>query len=439
MHLMSAIPKIGVPRLPLVPDIMRRARIPADLEAVTTRGEEDDPTGVGMTVDAVESVWDAVVDVYRGGAHPAIQLCVRREGQVVLNRAIGHASGNGPDDKADVPKTLATTNTPFCLCSASKAITAVVVHLLAERGELSLDDTVAQHIPEFARHGKGGITIGHLLSHRAGIPRHPAATMDLDHLDDREAIVRAVSDTRPDSAPGTRMAYHAVMGGTILGEIVHRVAGRDIRAVLTSEVLEPLGLRWTNYGVDPLDVPAVGLSYLTGPPTPPPLSTLLGRVLGTSLEETVRKINDPRFLTGVVPSGNVVTTADEFSQLFEMLRRGGELGGVRVLRPETVANAVRSETPLEVDYSLGVPLRYGKGFMLGEKRFSLFGPDTENVFGHLGFSNILGWADPDRALSVGLITSGKPVYYPEVFGFLGLMRRIGAAAPRSSSRDKDSR
>ncbi len=430
MHLMSSIPKLSVPRLPLVPDIMRRARIPADLESVTTRGAEADPTHVGMTADAVERVWDAVVDVYRGGAHPAIQLCIRREGQVVLQRSIGHAAGNGPDDKADAPKTLATIDTPFCLCSASKAVTAIVVHLLAERGQLSLDDKVADHIPEFGRNGKAGITIGHLLSHRAGIPRHPAATMDLDRLDDRDALVHAFSEAKPDSAPGTRLAYHAVMGGAILGEIVHRVAGRSIRDVLSAEVLDPLGFRWTNYGVDPLDVPTVGRSYRTGPPTPPPLSTVLNRILGTSLEETVRKINDPRFLTGVVPSGNVVTNADEFSLLFEMLRRGGELGGVRVLRPETVANAVRSESPLEVDYSLGVPLRYGKGFMLGEKQFSLFGPDTENVFGHLGFSNILGWADPDRALSVGLITSGKPVYYPEVFGFLGIMRHIGAAAPK---------
>lgn len=432
MHLISPLPKLGVPRLPLVPDIMRRSRIPADLESVTTRGDEADPASVGMTADAIEDVWSAIADVYRGGAHPAIQLCIRREGRVVLQRSIGHASGNGPEDKPDAPKTLATIDTPFCLCSASKAVTAIVVHLLAERGQLSLDDRVADHIPEFGRKGKADITIGHLLSHRAGIPRHPAATMDLDHLDDREALVRAFSEATPDSAPGKRLAYHAVMGGAVLGEIVHRVAGRDIRAVLTSEILEPLGFRWTNYGVDPLDVPRVGLSYLTGPPTPPPLSNLLGRILGTSLADTVRKINDPRFLTGIVPAGNVVTTADEFSLLFEMLRRGGELGGVRVLQPETIANAVRSETPLEVDYSLGVPLRYGKGFMLGEKRFSLFGPDTENVYGHLGFSNILGWADPDRALSVGLITSGKPVYYPEVFGFLGIMRRIGAAAPRIS-------
>ena len=430
MHLIPSMPRLVVPRLPLVPDLMRRARIPADVESVTSRGDEVAPASVGMTSAAVEAMWGSVVEVYRGGAHPAMQVCVRREGQVVLQRAIGHAAGNGPDDRPDAPKTPATIDTPFCLCSASKAVTAVAVHLLAERGQLALSDKVIDHIPEFGRNGKSGITIGHLLSHRAGVPRHPAATMDLDRLGNRDALVRALGDAKPESAPGKRMAYHAVMSGAILGEIVHRVAGRDIRQVLAAEVLDPLGFRWTNYGVAPLDVPRVGLNYLTGPPTPPPLSTVLNRILGNTLADTVRKINDPRFLTAVVPSGNVVTTADEFSLFFEMLRRGGELGGVRVLRPETIANAVRSDTPLEVDYSLGVPMRYGMGFMLGEKRFSLFGPDTENVFGHLGFTNILGWADPDRALSVGLISSGKPVYYPEVFGFLGIMRQIGAAAPR---------
>ena len=50
--------------------------------------------------------------------------------------------------------------------------------------------------------------------------------------------------------------------------------------------------------------------------------------------------------------------------------------------------------------------------MLGAQRFSLYGPDTEHAFGHLGFTNIIGWADPERAISVGLMTSGKPVVYP---------------------------
>ena len=69
---------------------------------------------------------------------------------------------------------LATPATPFVLYSATKAITAMVVHLLDERGELHIGDRVCDYIPEFGTGGKDAITIGHVLSHRAGVPNRPA-------------------------------------------------------------------------------------------------------------------------------------------------------------------------------------------------------------------------------------------------------------------------
>src|SRR5688500_17722848 len=111
---------------------IRRARVPCDLAAVTTvrADREADPRSVGATADGVDRVWRAVERLYASGIHPAIQLCVRRHGRVLIDRAIGHASGNGPDDRRDAPKVLATPDTPFCALSASKAVTAMVVHYL---------------------------------------------------------------------------------------------------------------------------------------------------------------------------------------------------------------------------------------------------------------------------------------------------------------------
>ena len=83
---------------------------------------------------------------------------------MVIDRAIGHARGNGPADPRDAEQVPATTETPFCVYSTSKAVTAMVVHVLDEGGALSIDDRVADHIPEYARHGKGEITIGQVLS-----------------------------------------------------------------------------------------------------------------------------------------------------------------------------------------------------------------------------------------------------------------------------------
>ncbi|MGH3949435.1 MAG: serine hydrolase domain-containing protein [Pseudonocardiaceae bacterium] len=418
-----------------MPDLLRRSRIPKDIESVTARGVEEDPAAVGMTPEGVERIWDGVVGVYRGGVHPAIQVCVRRQGRIVLDRAIGHARGNGPQDGPDTDKDDVTTETPFCVFSASKAITATVVHMLDERGLLHVDDRVCEYIPEFARHGKDAITLGQVLAHRAGIPNHPREVLDLDQLGNRELLLRFLCDAKPFFKPGRFVAYHALSGGAILGEVVERVTGKSIREVLAAEILDPLSFRWTNYGVADEDVSAVATNYVTGLPALPPVSTMLTRLLGTPVAEAVELTNDPRFLTAVVPAGNVVTTAAELSRFFELLRCGGALDGVRILEPRTIRRAITQQNHLEVDFTLGVPIGYSMGFMLGGRRISLFGPDTEQVFGHLGFTNILSWADPARGLSVGLITSGKPVVYPEILGFLGIMGRIGAAAPKVDSSD----
>jgi len=161
-------------------------------------------------------VWDAVAALYRTGVHPALQLCVRRRGVVVLNRAIGHARGNAPDDAPDAPKLSASTETPFDLFSASKAITAMVIHKLDEKRLLHLEDRVADFIPEFARHGKHRITLRHLLAHKAGIPNLPRESMDLDLLGHPEKVVEIMCDARLRSRPGRLLAYHAVSGGFVL-------------------------------------------------------------------------------------------------------------------------------------------------------------------------------------------------------------------------------
>jgi CubicO group peptidase (beta-lactamase class C family) len=420
----------NVPRIPGVPDPLRRIRVPRDLESITTFGAEEPAAEGGMTEKGVERVWKDAVSLYRSGVHPALQICVRREGAIVLDRAIGHARGNGPSDPAGSDKVLATPETPYCVYSASKAITAFVVHILVERGLVAIEAPVCEYIPEYGCLGKEGITIGHVLAHRAGVPNLPRKVMEMENIGDRDLLVRVLCEAKPFAKPGRLLAYHAVSGGFILGEVVHRVTGKDIRRVLAEEILDPLGFRWTNYGVAREDVAKVGLNYVTGPPLLPPLSTLLTRALGQPIERVTDVGNDPAFLTGIVPAANTVTTANELSRFYELMRRGGEMDGVRVLEPETIRTALTEQSHLEVDLSLGFPTRFGYGLMLGAQRVSLYGPDTQHAFGHLGFTNILAWADPERALACAVITSGKPTVYPELPRFYNLMRRIGREAPK---------
>jgi CubicO group peptidase (beta-lactamase class C family) len=134
----------------------------------------------------------------------------------------------------------------------------------------------------------------------------------------------------------------------------------------------------------------------------------------------------------VVPSSNTVSTADELSRFAEILRRGGELDGVRIMRPETLYAATRECRRLRPDIATGlVPLRWGTGYMLGSNRFGPFGRNAPGAFGHTGLVNIAVWADPERGLSAGLISSGKPGGHREAKRYPALLDRISAEIPRA--------
>jgi CubicO group peptidase (beta-lactamase class C family) len=394
---------------------------------------ETDPREVGLTPEGVAEIWRSVVRLYETGLHPAIALCMRRRGRVVLDRAIGHARGNGPFDPPDLPKVQATPRTLFTLYSASKAVTAMLVHLLDERGALHLDDPVVEYLPEFGRHGKEWITLRHILTHRAGIPAVGGVRIDADLLQDHPRILEILCEAKPTSVPGRRLAYHALSGGYVISAVIERVTGRDIRSFLRSEVLDPLGFDTLGYGVPPARIRDVAENVFTGPPTMPWLGFLLRRSLGLGLRDAIELSNDPRFLTAVIPSGNIIGTAEEGSRFFQLLLDGGEQGGVRIFDRRTVRRAVAEQSYLEVDSMLGLPVRYGMGFMLGARWFSLYGHNTPHAFGHVGFTNIMAYADPDRDVSVCLMTSGKPFITLDQIAWLRVARTIARVAPRVGS------
>ena len=417
--------------LPL-PGVLR-CRVPDDPESVSSRGAEVPAREVGADPAAIERIWGAALRVYRTGVHPAFQLCIRHRGAVVLHRCVGHAAGNAPQDPEEMPKVLATTETPFNIFSASKAVTAMVIHKLDEMGMLRLDDRVCDFIPDFARHGKHRITLRHILAHRAGIPNLPPEAIDLELLGRPDRVVEILCDARPRSRPGRLLAYHAVSGGFVLAEVVRQVCGQEIGRVLEKEILAPLRLRWMRYGVRREEVPLVAENALTGPPVPPGLRQILRGALGTTLAHAVELSNDPRFLLGTIPSANVVTTALELSAFFQCLLQEGELDGVRVFDPRTLHRATSEQSFWEVDFTLALPIRYGLGFMLGD-RVSLFGPDNPAAFGHLGLSNVLAWADPQREIAVAILNSGKPALSAHVVPLAQMLWEISRAFPRQRRR-----
>lgn len=401
-------------------------------EVTSTNAAAEVPPGeVGLAPDAAEAIWSSVVRLYNTGLHPAIALCLRRHGKIVLNRSIGHLRGNAPHERG-APLVLARHDSLFNLFSASKAVTAMVIHLLDERRLVHLDDPVAEYVPELGRNGKEAMTLRQLLTHHAGIPAVRGAAMDPATVGDWDRVMATLYEARPLSVPGRRLAYHALTSGFVFGEVVKRVTGRDIRHYLHDEVLSKLGFATFNYGVPAERVREVAQNAFTGLPAVPPITWFLRRSIGLGAREAADLSNDPRFLTAIVPSGNLIGTAEETSRFFQLLLNDGELDGHRIFGRRTIRRAIAEQTHLEIDSFIGLPVRYGMGFMLGSEHFSPYGPGTERAFGHIGFTTVLAWADPDRALSVGLLLSGKPLITPGQVRWLQLTREISRRCPRDS-------
>ena len=412
----------------------RRVRVFDPVEVTSTGQPEADPKSVGLASHVAEAIWSAVVDFYKTGFHPALGLCIRRRGQVILDRTIGHARGNAPGDPSSAELVQATPSTLFNFFSGSKSVTAMLVHLLAQRGALHIDEPVATFVPELGRYGKERITIRDLLTHRAGIPAAPTEVANLDLLSDPDRVMEMIYELPLSYEPGRVPAYHAVTSGFIFAELIRRVAGSDIRTFLHDEISAPLGMTHFNYGLPDVKLDDAAHDACTGPRLIWPLRDIFQRSLGVSVEEMIELSNDPRFRKAVIPSANLFGTANDICRFFELLVAGGEIDGVRVFSEATIRNAVEQQTSGQIDRMIFLPISYSMGFMLGTEPVGLYGVRCGKAFGHVGLSNILAWADPERDLSVALMNSGKPFFAPETAYWPEIIRRISVHIPRDGRR-----
>jgi CubicO group peptidase (beta-lactamase class C family) len=174
---------------------------------------------------------------------PAAARCVGRNGRVVAPRFFGRQRpGTGAPPLRP--------NALFLVASITKPITATAVMLLAERGQLCLQDRVAEFVPAFAQNGKEEVRLCHLLTHTSGLP---------DMLTDNQRLRREhrplsvfVEETcrlRLAFRSGTAVSYQS-MGFAALAEVVHQVSGRTLAEFLRQEIFVPLGMTDTTLGVD---------------------------------------------------------------------------------------------------------------------------------------------------------------------------------------------
>jgi CubicO group peptidase (beta-lactamase class C family) len=366
--------------------------------------------------------------VYKTGVHPAITACIRHQGKVLLSRAIGHVRGNGPNDRPDSEKVLATPDTPMCLYSTSKGITALLMHMLQEDGLINVSDPVAFYAPEFARKGKDNITIHQILAHRGGIPGLPK-DIALEVLWDEDQTWELLCDAEPIMTDGSKLAYHAITGGFVLERVMRKVTGADINAYITKKIREPMGMKYFSYGVEPQYLDDLAVTYATGPRPGPLMGAFIKRALGTDIVSLEQVCNDPRFQQAIIPAGNLAGTAEESCRFFQMMLNGGKYGRRRICAESTVARAVQEFGSRTLDRTLFIPMRYSAGLMLGDEPFGVWGPNTRHAFGHVGLVNKFAWADPQRDLAASVLTSGIPLIAHHIPPLVNLLRSIANTIP----------
>jgi CubicO group peptidase (beta-lactamase class C family) len=314
------------------------------------------------------------------GRYPGAQIAIARHGKLALSRTFGNAALKRPADD----KTL------WLLYSNTKVITAAALWVLAEHGAFRFTDRVADHVPEFARNGKGDITILQVMTHRAGFP---TAVVPPSVWEDHALLKETVCNFSLEWTPGSRLHYHGATAHWAAAVLIEQLTGRDFREVIRDEVVAPLGLQ--NDIV--VGMPRAMMARAADMHEPD------GKAVKPIAEQ-----NSAAFRKAGVPGGGGYATARGMAALYQMMLNGGELAGKRILSPRTLAYAIRNWTGDMVDQFMGMPMHRGIGPHLRGATETIRGlgsfasPDT---FGHGGAGTSYCWADPDSGVSFAYLTN----------------------------------
>ncbi|MGI5237819.1 serine hydrolase domain-containing protein [Dactylosporangium sp. CA-139066] len=317
----------------------------------------DDGLVQGYARDQYAPVRAAFAENLATGVDAGASLCVTVDGETVLDLWGGpaDAAGTRPWERDTIINVYSTT----------KTVTALVALLLADRGELDFDAPVARYWPEFAANGKAGVTVGHVMSHSAGLPawREPMRTEDLY---DWEKATTLLAAQAPEWEPGTVSGYHAFTQGYLIGEVVRRITGRSLGTVLRDELAGPLGADF-HIGLPASEEPRV--AELIAPPDGPPaelLETDLQRRVANNPAPPVAEVNSRAWRAAQIPAGGGTGNARSVAELHAVLANGGVARGRRFMSEAGCRRALELQVAGR-DLVLGLPLRFGLGFALGDQ------------------------------------------------------------------------
>lgn len=379
--------------------------------SATGDSADDDLPRAGTSSERFEILSRTLAAHVERGELAGVSSLVARHGEVVHFSAAGLR-----DQERALPL---TRDTIFRIYSMSKPITSVAVMMLVERGQVLLSDPISKHIPTLAgmkvlRTPNSGLrnvvpakremTVRDLLTHTSGlagslpgigIPKaveQAYAAADLrgsqTSLTPEEWIARLAKMPLVHQ-PGTRFLYGA--STDVLGQLVAAVSGKPFEDFLRDEIFEPLGMQDTAFFVPAEKRDRLAANYGPGPN---------GQLVLVDAPETSRYLGPPSFASG---AGGLVSTIDDYWRFCEMLRRGGELDGVRLLSRKSIELMTLNHLS---DEERNVPMLTGwfpgQGFGLGFSVVEDLAPGaTLGSVGQYGWGGAAGtyfWIDPEEEL-----------------------------------------
>jgi CubicO group peptidase (beta-lactamase class C family) len=338
---------------------------------------------------------DVEADLYDGAA-----VIVARHGIIGLHEAVGFANR--------ATNRILRVNDVFNILSVSKAFTDVIILSLIEHGDLALTTRVGDIIPEFNTKAKETVTVFHLLTHTAGSPQvmFPVEASLMGNLD---AVIKAICPLELIAVPGKSVSYSPLWGHALLGEIIRRLDNkkRALRDIFQNELFGPLGMKDTAMGRRK-DLSSRIVPIVAHDPS-----------FGNMSAKTVEEHN--QFITenAEIPWMGCVSTAYDLFRFAEMLRRGGELDGARILSPASVKQATTIQSgALANDYYVSMmeeqgikppPANIGLDFQI---RGEGIGPNSmgnlasTGTYGKFGLGGTGFWVDPEREVTFVFLRSG---------------------------------
>jgi CubicO group peptidase (beta-lactamase class C family) len=341
---------------------------------------------------ALQQVVQAAVDeLVADGGEVGLQVAVLKDGVLVADAQSGVA-----DPASGEP---ASAGTLFFAGSTAKGVLSSLVHALVAAGELSYDLRLADVWPEFAAHGKGNVTVRHVLMHQAGVPGLPP-DLTTEQLCDWDHMCRLLAAAAPWWPPGTAFGYHAQTFGFLLGETLQRVTGARLAALLRETLTRPLAIADELHFAVPAPLLDRVARQVAPPGTPPPgpaPGSPLASAMPPGATPDAAFANRRDVLAAQIPSIGTMS-ARAAARLYAALL--GHVPGTRLLSAEQLA-AAAAVAYSGTDHVMEMEVSWSFGY--SPARPGAAPSRSGSTFGMVGMNGSAAYADIDTGVAVALM------------------------------------